>query len=94
MCPLQFQILTMSTVHEWDSGRTDRCLCEGENTREKSLLVGGKSMHLLSVEVDTLKSLLRAGEGWMSCLESIFSHFIMLEILGQQCASQSKDSSA
>ena len=30
---------------------------------KKSLLVGGKNMHLLSAEVDTLKSLLSAGEG-------------------------------
>lgn len=40
-------------------------------------------MHLLSVEVGALKSPLSTGEGWMSCLESIFSHFIMLEILGR-----------
>lgn len=64
-----------------------------QKTGEKSLLVGGKSMHLLSVEVGTFKSPLSGGEGWMSCLESIFSHFIMLETLGRQCALQCRDSS-
>lgn len=72
-------------------------LCEGKQQQKKSgkksLLVGGKSMHLLSVEVGALKSPLSTGEGWMSCLESIFSHFIMLEILGRQCALQCRDSS-
>lgn len=54
-------------------------LCEGKQnnnnekkTGKKSLSVGGKSVHLLSVEVGALKSPLSAGEGWMSCLESVF----------------------
>lgn len=59
---------------------------------EKSLLVGGKNMHLLSVEVGTLKSPLSAGEGLDELSRKHFSLFIMLEILGLHCALQCKDS--